>query len=80
MGSRSQANLKGSTRLGSYLRRLRTGYGYSLRRVEERARAEGGHGIGDATRFLVAQSRPAGEYLEIQLAEEQLAGDAGQSD
>ena len=42
MGSRSQAKLKGSTRLGSYLRRLRTGYGYSLRRVEERARAEGG--------------------------------------
>ena len=36
------ANLKGSVRLGNYLRRLRTGYGYSLRRVEERARAEGG--------------------------------------
>ncbi len=35
-------NLKGSTRLGGYLRKLRTGYGYSLRRVEERARAEGG--------------------------------------
>jgi len=33
---------KGSARLGSYLRKLRTGYGYSLRRVEERARAEGG--------------------------------------
>jgi tetratricopeptide (TPR) repeat protein len=32
----------GSARLGSYLRRLRTGYGYSLRRVEERAKAEGG--------------------------------------
>jgi tetratricopeptide (TPR) repeat protein len=42
MGSRSQTNLKGSARLGNYLRRLRTGYGYSLRRVEERARAEGG--------------------------------------
>jgi tetratricopeptide (TPR) repeat protein len=28
--------------LGSYLRKLRTGYGYSLRRVEECARAEGG--------------------------------------
>jgi transcriptional regulator with XRE-family HTH domain len=41
MGSQ-QAALKGSTRLGSYLRRLRTGYGYSLRRVEERARSEGG--------------------------------------
>ncbi len=35
-------NLKGSARLGSYLRQLRTGYGYSLRRVEQRARAEGG--------------------------------------
>ncbi len=34
--------LKGSVRLGNYLRRLRTGYGYSLRRVEERARADGG--------------------------------------
>jgi tetratricopeptide (TPR) repeat protein len=38
----AQLNLKGSTRLGSYLRKLRAGYGYSLRRVEERARAEGG--------------------------------------
>jgi len=28
--------------LGNYLRKLRSGYGYSLRRVEERARAEGG--------------------------------------
>lgn len=43
MESQSEAaNLKGSIRLGSYLRKLRTGYGYSLRRVEERARAEGG--------------------------------------
>ena len=43
MGAQSQAtNLKGSLRLGSYLRKLRSGYGYSLRRVEERARAEGG--------------------------------------
>jgi len=42
MGSQAATNLKGSQRLGSYLRRLRTGYGYSLRRVEERARAEGG--------------------------------------
>ena len=44
MGSQSEeaSNLKGSIRLGSYLRKLRTGYGYSLRRVEERARAEGG--------------------------------------
>jgi tetratricopeptide (TPR) repeat protein len=42
MGSQPAANLKGSQRLGSYLRRLRSGYGYSLRRVEERARAEGG--------------------------------------
>jgi tetratricopeptide (TPR) repeat protein len=43
MGAQLQAaELKGSVRLGSYLRRLRVGYGYSLRRVEERARAEGG--------------------------------------
>lgn len=42
MEAHAQANLKGSIRLGSYLRRLRAGYGYSLRRVEERARAEGG--------------------------------------
>jgi len=42
MGGQAQARLKGSTRLGNYLRRLRAGYGYSLRRVEERARAEGG--------------------------------------
>lgn len=34
--------LKGSVRLGGYLRKLREGYGYSLRRVEERARAVGG--------------------------------------
>ena len=34
--------LKGSVRLGNYLKRLRAGYGYSLRRVEERAKAEGG--------------------------------------
>jgi len=32
---------RGSTRLGSYLKRLRTGYGFSLRRVELKARAEG---------------------------------------
>lgn len=42
MGSQAQASLKGSQRLGRYLRQLRTGYGYSLRRVEERAKAEGG--------------------------------------
>jgi len=42
VGSQAQASLKGSTRLGTYLRKLRSGYGYSLRRVEERARAEGG--------------------------------------
>lgn len=40
--ARADSNLKGSVRLGSYLRKLRAGYGYSLRRVEERARAEGG--------------------------------------
>jgi tetratricopeptide (TPR) repeat protein len=42
MEAQFQTNLKGSVRLGNYLRRLRAGYGYSLRRVEERARAEGG--------------------------------------
>ena len=42
MKAAAQADLKGSVRLGNYLRRLRTGYGYSLRRVEERAKAEGG--------------------------------------
>ncbi|NJN64786.1 MAG: helix-turn-helix domain-containing protein, partial [Acidobacteria bacterium] len=34
--------LKGSARLGDYLRHLRVGYGYSLRKVEERARVHGG--------------------------------------
>jgi transcriptional regulator with XRE-family HTH domain len=34
--------IRGSQRLGNYLRRLRTGYGLSLRRVEEKARSEGG--------------------------------------
>ena len=42
MEAQSESALKGSVRLGSYLRRLRVGYGYSLRRVEERAKAEGG--------------------------------------
>lgn len=32
---------RGSARLGSYLKRLRTGYGFSLRRVELKAKAEG---------------------------------------
>ncbi len=41
-GRPESPDLKGSVRLGSYLRRLRAGYGYSLRRVEERARAVGG--------------------------------------
>ncbi len=42
MEAQADSSLKGSVRLGSYLRRLRVGYGYSLRRVEERAKAEGG--------------------------------------
>jgi tetratricopeptide (TPR) repeat protein len=42
MGTQAQVSHKGSQRLGKYLRRLRSGYGYSLRRVEERAKAEGG--------------------------------------
>jgi len=42
MATQAAPSFKGSPRLGSYLRKLRAGYGYSLRRVEERARAEGG--------------------------------------
>jgi tetratricopeptide (TPR) repeat protein len=42
MEAQAEGALKGSVRLGSYLRRLRVGYGYSLRRVEERARVAGG--------------------------------------
>ncbi|HJQ98414.1 MAG TPA: helix-turn-helix domain-containing protein [Candidatus Polarisedimenticolaceae bacterium] len=42
MEAHAESALKGSVRLGNYLRRLRAGYGYSLRRVEERAKAEGG--------------------------------------
>ena len=42
MEAQAETALKGSVRLGNYLRRLRAGYGYSLRRVEERAKAEGG--------------------------------------
>src|SRR5207249_5732237 len=37
-----EQELRGSARLGNYLRRLRIGYGLSLRRVEDKARAEGG--------------------------------------
>lgn len=37
-----EQELRGSARLGNYLRRLRSGYGLSLRRVEDKARAEGG--------------------------------------
>ncbi len=43
MGTRAASTQrKGSPRLGGYLKKLRTGYGYSLRRVEEKARNEGG--------------------------------------
>ena len=42
MEAQADNALKGSVRLGNYLKRLRAGYGYSLRRVEERAKAEGG--------------------------------------
>jgi transcriptional regulator with XRE-family HTH domain len=37
-----EQELRGSERLGNYLRRLRVGYGLSLRRVEDKAKAEGG--------------------------------------
>jgi transcriptional regulator with XRE-family HTH domain len=36
------SDTKGSPRLGLYLRSLRNGYGYSLRKVEEKARLHGG--------------------------------------
>ncbi len=39
---RELADAKGSVRLGQYLHSLRTGYGYSLRKVEEKARVHGG--------------------------------------
>ncbi len=38
----STAEPKGSVRLGQYLHGLRTGFGYSLRKVEEKARMQGG--------------------------------------
>lgn len=37
-----EQELRGSTRLGNYLRRLRVGYGLSLRRVEDKAKTGGG--------------------------------------
>ena len=37
-----EQELRGSMRLGNYLRRLRVGYGLSLRRVEDKAKSEGG--------------------------------------
>jgi len=37
-----ETEIRGSARLGNYLRRLRIGYGLSLRRVEEKAKAGGG--------------------------------------
>ncbi|RMG46863.1 MAG: tetratricopeptide repeat protein [Acidobacteria bacterium] len=39
---RRSAAPRGSEKLGLYLRRLRQGYGYSLRKVEEKARQQGG--------------------------------------
>jgi len=38
----AQQQMNGSPKLGDYLRRLRAGYGYSLRKVEEKARQNGG--------------------------------------
>lgn len=37
-----EQELRGSARLGNYLRRLRVGYGLSLRRVEDKAKSGGG--------------------------------------
>src|SRR5262245_45832587 len=42
MEALADSALKGSVRPGKYVQRVRAGYGYSLRRVEERAKAEGG--------------------------------------
>jgi len=44
MGDREMVDLdlKGSVKLGNYLKQLRVGYGFSLRKVEERARLAGG--------------------------------------
>src|SRR5262245_11563021 len=42
MEAHEESALEGSIRFGSSRRRRRVGYGYSLRRVEERAKAEGG--------------------------------------
>ena len=38
----SDSELKGSAKLGTYLKQLRQGYGFSLRKVEEKARQAGG--------------------------------------
>lgn len=42
VGMSTMSDLKGSPRLGQYLKTLRVGYGYSLRKVEEKARQQGG--------------------------------------
>jgi transcriptional regulator with XRE-family HTH domain len=60
----SAAEAKGSVRLGAYLRRLRDGYGYTLRRVEERAQ-----GLGDSidnsqlSRFEKGKALPSFDKL-----------------
>ena len=41
-GEMAMAELKGSAKLGQYLKGLRQGYGYSLRKVEEKASVHGG--------------------------------------
>ena len=38
----AETELKGSIKLGTYLKQLRVGYGYSLRKVEEKAQMVGG--------------------------------------
>ncbi len=42
LGEPIMPDLKGSPKLGQYLKNLRVGYGYSLRKVEEKARQQGG--------------------------------------
>ncbi|MFQ5669341.1 MAG: helix-turn-helix domain-containing protein [Acidobacteriota bacterium] len=58
--------LKGSVKLGSYLKQLRLGYGFSLRKVEERARLVGG-GIDNSqlSRYEKGRCFPSFDKLRV---------------